>query len=1157
MSKSIVVCSDGTWDGAHGGPASNVLKLFNALDGNLTLGAPDAPEQERRFEDGAEGVTQAAKYIHGVGDSGNWLDELLGGSMGMGLLSRVLRGYTFISRNYIPGDKIFLVGFSRGAYTARALGELISEMGLLDWETLNLNKGDPDKRAYNHAAVAWCDCQKRRLQNTTSSPRRGIESFIADLGELLPVQEVRPQYVPNVPIEAIGVWDTVGSLGIPVLSADHEMRLDPLRLADTSLPANIRHGFHAVAADEQRIDFTPTLWDPDPRVVQRFFPGSHGDVGGGFPEGEDSQLSDLALAWMADQLKSVGVRFANDPPFPSKGSALGRMHMPWTAPPYDTRPAEPREFPACAAQGSAITVDESVRQRIGQTVSTITGTVPPVTHKGPYVPVALVNSGHLDVSGVSAKNGHAEKPVSAPRPATSPRSQSEPDSPTRLGPRPMSPTPPAAPSDERALRADKEARPPGRVTAAPSRPPAVPASASQGSTIIQIVGDGNTMLPGSSATPAERRLPQPSSPPPPRGSRTLFGLFRPRRTRSASEAPDPSARYTNIRILDSESAQTAVPMTHALRARHAYALEVSIKVKRDPDAVNAGREDQPPLEIKDQQETVWVWVVLTDETEGDDAVEGNLFKLDRRYGALRLPVTGDSEGALSFQFTAMPPRGVLLDRSRREIAPRIGIRIYHKLNLIDHTQLDLRFTEKKTPVRLRKRDPAIRVKFMQVDNRPMEVPDPASAARALTISISKPDPEATHYRFALAAGSRANFEEPALFASRKLSERELDGFVADFRDILLKAVFERSLAKVDLSTADQETLLAELAELGDRMGASLFNYSREGDLFELSQMLREVLPEVSIIQIALGAGAQELVLPWQILTLTPSTDPDVPIDPRNLWGYRFVIEVKRCGDGVDPRPRPDRKRASARVTYARWSFENESSHYTRLQEIVGKSTFPASITEPILESRGPFASALLNGGGELLYVYAHGHAAAPNTASGIRYRTAARTRMSELSRKLERTKGLASSELENLRRVQEQFLKLTRSNGGSSLSLNKSNVELTYLLTQSSKARARLTDAPIIFLNTCESAQIWNALSDSFVAFFLDRGARAVLGTESTIPIVVADVFGQAVLESLFQGNTLGQALHAARWKLLKEHCNPLGLCYCLYGAADSRVSPV
>jgi glutathione S-transferase len=399
MVKSIVVCCDGTWDGAQGEPASNVLKLFDALDGNLTLGGRGDPEQERRAYDG-ETVVQVAKYIHGVGDSKNPLDRILGGSFGMGLLSRVLRGYTYISRVYETGDKIFLVGFSRGAYTARALAGLIAGMGLLEWGALNLTKGKPDEAGYKHAAAAWYEYQKKQLNAAIKHPGlHMIETFFTDLGALLPALEIHhPKYYPDVKVEAVGVWDTVGSLGIPLLSPDHGVRLDALRLADTTLAANINHAFHAVAADEERVDFTPTLWDADPRVVQRFFAGSHADVGGGYPEGEHSGLSNLALAWMANQLKGLGVRFANDPPIKDAGTPLAPLHMAWTASPYDMRPSEPREFPPFEDGTHAITVDDSLRERMKHHVAAVTATDTPVSHTGPYLPMSLVNAGYLDVN---------------------------------------------------------------------------------------------------------------------------------------------------------------------------------------------------------------------------------------------------------------------------------------------------------------------------------------------------------------------------------------------------------------------------------------------------------------------------------------------------------------------------------------------------------------------------------------------------------------------------------------------------------------------------------------------------------------------------------------------------------------------------------------
>jgi CHAT domain len=104
--------------------------------------------------------------------------------------------------------------------------------------------------------------------------------------------------------------------------------------------------------------------------------------------------------------------------------------------------------------------------------------------------------------------------------------------------------------------------------------------------------------------------------------------------------------------------------------------------------------------------------------------------------------------------------------------------------------------------------------------------------------------------------------------------------------------------------------------------------------------------------------------------------------------------------------------------------------------------------------------------------------------------------------------------------------------------------------------RQKLVDAPIVFLNTCESAQIWNAVDGSFVGFFLDRGARAVVGTECTVPVVLADEFGREALAHLFSGDTVGEAVFKARVALLASSNNPLGLCYCIYGSSDAHLGP-
>lgn len=106
----------------EGGRRTNVFKLFLNLAGDLSPDSLRSADEQERIVAGADGKpTQIAKYLHGVGDSKNFLVRVLGGGGGAGLVTRIVRGYTFISRNFEPGDRIFIVGFSRGAYTARAL----------------------------------------------------------------------------------------------------------------------------------------------------------------------------------------------------------------------------------------------------------------------------------------------------------------------------------------------------------------------------------------------------------------------------------------------------------------------------------------------------------------------------------------------------------------------------------------------------------------------------------------------------------------------------------------------------------------------------------------------------------------------------------------------------------------------------------------------------------------------------------------------------------------------------------------------------------------------------------------------------------------------------------------------------------------------------
>ena len=369
MAKRIVFCADGTWNGPqartdapvidvdadHGELArlgvTNVVKLFGNLAGRVT---PDTlalqNEQEKVLLNPDGSVAQIAKYLHGVGDSSNFLIRLLGGTLGVGIISRIVRGYTFISRNYEPGDEIHIAGFSRGAYTARALAGMIASVGLL-----NRAEYDPaDKNeAYRLGVAAWCKGKNMSLNG--AGKLTDLANHLLNFVSGFFAHKLKPnQLIPNVPIKSVAVWDTVGSMGIPAYAGDK--RYDVFRFVDTKLSDKVQNGFHAMAVDELRLDFPVTAWDSRAGIKQVWFVGAHADVGGGY-SAQESRLSDIALEWMLKQLAEVGVRLATPLTYKPEPLIAPAIHQPWSKAPFALLPRSPRQV------ASTDTIHDSVLRR--------------------------------------------------------------------------------------------------------------------------------------------------------------------------------------------------------------------------------------------------------------------------------------------------------------------------------------------------------------------------------------------------------------------------------------------------------------------------------------------------------------------------------------------------------------------------------------------------------------------------------------------------------------------------------------------------------------------------------------------------------------------------------------------------------------------------
>lgn len=279
---NLVICADGTWNTPdmieNGVPApTNVFKFYNCVSRTDSRG-----DKQERY------------YHQGVGTEGSWLWRRIQGATGVGLGKNIKSGYRWLAATYKPGDKIFLIGFSRGAYTVRSLGGMISRCGLADLPWTNT-----PKQAW--AAVDLIYEEYRKSDDSRILASADLPFHNAKAGEL-PVKKT--------PIHFIGVWDTVGSLGLPddLALFPRLTRLMRQSFHDTEISDIVRHARHAVAIDERRQSFIPTLWQPNSKVdmKQLWFPGVHADVGGGYGR---SGLSDGALLWMIREAEQFGLRF--------------------------------------------------------------------------------------------------------------------------------------------------------------------------------------------------------------------------------------------------------------------------------------------------------------------------------------------------------------------------------------------------------------------------------------------------------------------------------------------------------------------------------------------------------------------------------------------------------------------------------------------------------------------------------------------------------------------------------------------------------------------------------------------------------------------------------------------------------------------------------
>ncbi|GAB7366492.1 hypothetical protein MBLNU230_g8285t1 [Neophaeotheca triangularis] len=321
LPKKLIVCCDGTWLdsdngwvkgkwGKEGHPAipSNVTRISRAI----------ASEDDDHHP-------QIVYYQAGVGTGIGLYSQLMGGGTGLGLAENIREAYSFLASNYSEHEKlaadhdsIFLIGFSRGAFTARSLGGFIGAVGILkkdamahfyeiftDWENAGSSNYTPTFfDSYFSHPEEYMPEKVKPDSKLASDPSR-INEYMDEYRRLL----LDLSLTQEANVKIIGVWDTVGALGIPVNPL--LQRLLPFLPAfvreyswfDTALDNHIEHAFQALALDERRFPYSPAIWEKPAgnttNLKQCWFAGAHSNIGGSY---EDTGMADITLAWMMDQL---------------------------------------------------------------------------------------------------------------------------------------------------------------------------------------------------------------------------------------------------------------------------------------------------------------------------------------------------------------------------------------------------------------------------------------------------------------------------------------------------------------------------------------------------------------------------------------------------------------------------------------------------------------------------------------------------------------------------------------------------------------------------------------------------------------------------------------------------------------------------------------
>jgi hypothetical protein len=339
-----------------------------------------------------------------------------------------------------------------------------------------------------------------------------------------------------------------------------------------------------------------------------------------------------------------------------------------------------------------------------------------------------------------------------------------------------------------------------------------------------------------------------------------------------------------------------------------------------------------------------------------------------------------------------------------------------------------------------------------------------------------------------------------------------------------------------------------LARLGRGLWTALFEREMDSALWHVGNWLEANLKREGIIQVTVDRDAQSFMFPWNLLFdgELPEREGDMP-SLHGFWGYRYAIEQRLPTPLTGPASsiwsdEPVRLDDGFEIGFVLWPFKQAPQQRKLIEDLTSRGHGQIATGGPIVSQADAFA-LLSDCRSHILYFFTHGYTRQRDAdIGGLDFL--------KMYGDLPEDSPLRA----HWRTLYEQTRQPTFDVSRSRIQPRYGNVYLDDLYTLE-REEINLHNNPVVILNMCESAQATPSLSESFVHFFINRGARCVIGTECTMMATFAHHFSEELLQSLLGGDTIGDAFLKSRRKFLQLN-NPLGLAYTLFGSATARFEP-